>query len=91
VETGVRVFIDPATGRIRRPTAEERQRLAVRTARDRSARAYEVRTRPDGSRIVKLDEAFMMSVVARKNPDGTVSYVCRTAEAPATGSAESAK
>ena len=33
--------------------------------------------RPDGTRIVKLDETFLMSVVATVNPDGTISYSCR--------------
>jgi hypothetical protein len=90
---GLRVFVDPATGRIRRPTLEERRRIAATksAARDRSGRAYEIRTRRDGTRIVKLDEAFLMSVVARTNPDGTVSYVCRTEPSPAAGSVESAK
>jgi hypothetical protein len=78
VGAGIRVFIDPATGRIRRPTLEERRRVSAAVPRDRSARTYEVKTRPDGTRIVKLDDAFLMSVVAKKNPDGTVSHVCRT-------------
>ena len=89
-EAGIRVFIDPATGRVRRATPEERQRLAMKTARDRSARTYEVRTRPDGTRIVKLDETFMMSVVGRTNPDGTVSYQCRTEPAPEQAAAADA-
>ncbi len=38
---GVRAFVDPATGKLRPPTAEERSRLAA-AAGDRSARVYEV-------------------------------------------------
>ena len=87
---GLRVFVDPATGRIRRPTLEER-RLVTTVSRDRSARTYEVRTRPDGMRIVKLDETFLMSVMGHTNPDGTVSYDCRKAPAPAAGAAENDK
>ena len=79
---GIRVFVDPDTGRIRRSTPEQRQRLAPTAARDRSGRTYEVRTRADGARIVRLDETFMMSVEARMAPDGSVSYRCRTGSAP---------
>ena len=81
-EAGIRVFVDPATGRIRRPTREERQRIAVASARDRSGRTYEVRTRPDGTRLVKLDETFTMSVVATTTPDGTVSSRCAKSSTP---------
>lgn len=77
-EAGIRVFVDPATGRIRRATPEDRQRLAMKTSRDRSGRTYEVRTRQDGTRIVKLDETFSMGVVAHANADGTISYRCVT-------------
>ena len=73
---GIRVFVDPATGQLRRPTSEERQRIAL-SSRDRSGKTYDVLVRPDGTRIVKLDETFLMSVVATVNPDGTTSYSCR--------------
>lgn len=82
---GVRAFIDPVTGKLRRPTPEERQKLASTVSRDRSGRAYEVRIEADGTRIVQLDETFMMSVVAVKNPDGTISYRCRSDRSPAGG------
>jgi len=77
---GIRVSVDPATGKIRRPTSEERRRIAL-SSRDRSGRTYEVLVRPDGTRIVKLDETFLMSVVATRNPDGTISYSCRNGSA----------
>jgi hypothetical protein len=79
---GLRVFVDPVTGRIRRATPEERRRITL-VSRDRSGRAYEVRTRPDGTRLVTLDETFSMSVVATANPDGTVSYRCEKDSATA--------
>ena len=81
-ERGIRVFVDPATGKLRRPTSEERQRIAL-SSRDRSGKTYEVLVRPDGTRIVKLDETFLMSVVAKVNPDGTTSYTCRNGRAAA--------
>ena len=83
---GVRVFIDPVTGKIRPPTPDER-RKAAETARDRSAHAYPLVIRPDGTRDVELDDAFLMSVVGKVNKDGTVSYRCvtgKTAAAPAS-------
>jgi hypothetical protein len=85
----IRAFIDPVTGRLRPATAEERRKLAAATPRDRSPRTYEMVIRPDGTRIVELDDAFMMSVVAVKNPDGTVSYRCGTSHsAPAAPEAK---
>jgi hypothetical protein len=89
---GVRAFIDPATGKIRPATPEERRKIAAAAPRDRSGRTYEIQIRPDGTRIVELDDAFLMSVVATANPDGTTSYRCRTGPAPAgSASAEPSK
>ena len=79
---GVRVFIDPATGKIRPPTSAERQAITEATARNRSARTYELRIRPDGTRIVELDDAFLMSVMATAKSDGTISYHCVTGPPP---------
>jgi hypothetical protein len=76
VSAGVRAFVDPATGKLRPPTAEERRQLAG--AVDRSARTYEVVVRPDGTRLVELDDAFFMSVVATKRTDGTLKFRCLT-------------
>ncbi len=78
---GIRAFIDPATGKLRPPTAEER-RLAS-AARERAGQTREV-VLPDGTRIVELDDAFLMSVVATKRPDGTFRYRCVTQQ-PAAG------
>ncbi len=82
VARGVRAFIDPVTGKLRPATPEERRRITD-AGRDRSARTYEIVVLPDGTRIVELDDAFLMSVVATKKPDGTLSYRCRTERAPA--------
>ena len=72
---GVRAFIDPATGKLRPPTAAQKRQI-VRPARDRASRTYEVVVRPDGSRLVELDDTFLMSVVATTGADGTVRYRC---------------
>ncbi len=83
----VRAFIDPVTGKLRPATPEERRKAAAaRPSRDRSGRTYELVIRPDGTRIVELDEAFSMTVTARKNADGTVSNECRTGGAAGAGS-----
>ncbi len=74
---GVRAFIDPATGKLRPPRTEEKRQL-VSTARGRSSRTYEVVVRPDGTRLVQLDDAFSMSVVATTGPDGALRYRCVT-------------
>jgi hypothetical protein len=87
---GIRVSVDPATGRIRRATTGERRRIALSAGRDRSGRTYEVHTRPDGTRVVKLDDAFAMSIVATVGPDGKMSYRCGTDSVPAGARAESA-
>ena len=75
---GVRVFIDPVTGKTRPATAEERRKAAAAAAtrRDRSARIYEMEIRNDGTRIVPLDDAFRMNFTATVHPDGTVTYGC---------------
>jgi hypothetical protein len=72
---GVRAFIDPVTRKLRPPTAAEKRQL-VSALRDRASRTYEVVVRPDGSRVVELDDTFLMSVVATKGPDGALRYRC---------------
>ncbi len=77
---GVRAFVDPATGKLGPPTAAQK-RQTVRPARDRASRTYEVVVRPDGSRLVELDDTFFMSVVATTGADGAVRYRCVSAPA----------
>jgi hypothetical protein len=82
---GVRAFIDPATGKLRPPSAEQKRRIAS-AVRDRASRTYEVVVRPDGSRVVELDDTFSMSVVATTGADGAVQYRC--IHRPAASTAE---
>jgi hypothetical protein len=72
------VAIDPVTGRLRAPTAAEREALlaGARTALARVAEPTTVGTRPDGSTHARLGPEFFRWSVARVNPDGTVSYDC---------------
>jgi hypothetical protein len=82
VPAGIRAFIDPVTGKLRPAKPEEKRKIAA-AGRDRSARTYQLVILPDGTRIVELDDAFLMSVVATKQSNGTLSYRCRTQRAPA--------
>jgi hypothetical protein len=84
---GMRVFIDPATGKIRPPEQEDIQRLtALRAARATALAAPPQPLKGPGGAIgLKLDESHMVYSVARKNADGTVSFEC------VDGSANAAK
>ncbi len=72
---GVRAFVDPVTRKLRPPTAAQKRQLVV-PVRDRASRTYAVIFRPDGSRLVELDDTFSMSVVATRAPDGALEYRC---------------
>ena len=76
---GWRAFRDPATGKLREPTPEEARELSRREARKSAAPlTFEVVVHPDGMKSVDLKGAFTMSLVARRNPDGSISYECRS-------------
>lgn len=73
---GMRAFRDPETGRLREPTAEEARKLS------RMARAFvrqqelEAVAHPNGMTSVDLKDAFLLDIVARRNPDGSISLDC---------------
>ena len=74
---GWRAFRDPQTGKLREPTPEEAAALARRDAGKAAAQGhFEVIVHPDGMKSVDLKGAFSMSLVARRNADGSISYVC---------------
>ena len=79
-ENGVRAYIDPATGKLRQPTAAERaeearQAAAARKANAGKGRAPTVSKRKDGTvMVVDNDGRFMESMVATVNADGSISY-----------------
>ena len=83
---GLRAFIDPQTGQMREPTPEEAAELAaaVHAARLQALSELEVVVHPDGMRSVDLKDAFMIDLVARRNPDGSVSIGCQPPGVPAT-------
>jgi hypothetical protein len=79
---GWRAFRDPSTGKLREPTAEEARALSREVARKTAApENFEVLVHPDGTKSVDLKGAFSMSLVARRRPDGSITYECRPAAA----------
>ena len=86
---GVRVFVDPATGRVREPTSEELRAYAERRRAARAAApppVFEVVTYPDGMVSVDLGDAFLFDVRIARQPDGSQRLECvprSAARAPA--------
>jgi len=89
---GIRAAIDPATGALRTPTAEERMAASARkrAARAETMRNLEVVVHPNGMKTVDLGDAFLFDVVVETAPDGTIGYRCvpGAAQAPAAASKE---
>ena len=78
VPSAMRVFIDPATGKIRQPTAEEQQEFSRSIDRQlqSSGKTMTIKTTASGMRMMELDESFMNYSVVRVNADGTLSESC---------------
>ena len=73
----LRVFRDPVTGKLRPPTREERERLHEAQALEpKTARVFTTVVRPDGTKVVDLGDAFLFSVVAKREPDGSTQVAC---------------
>ena len=73
----LRVFRDPVTGKLRPPTREERERLRETQALEpKTARVFTTVVRPDGTKVVDLGDAFLFSVVAKREPDGSTQFAC---------------
>lgn len=68
---GMRVFIDPRTGQIRQPDPEELQIVSSQLVE--APQRIVSSTGLDG---LRLTENQMIYSVARKNPDGTVTFDC---------------
>ena len=75
---GVRVFVDPATGKIRQPNPEEVQRLLrqSRTAVAAARRAPVVVRHPNGAIGLLAGDRLMSYSVARKSAGGKVEFDC---------------
>jgi len=84
----LRVWVDPETGRLRPPTADELRQLAeARLAARRAAapRVFEVVTHPDGMQSVDLGDAFLFDVKLSTLSDGTKKIDCVPHTAPEAG------
>lgn len=74
---GLRVFLDRRTGRLRAPTPEEARALVEAGGRGvEFLEPLEVVVHPNGMRSVDLKGAFSSRVLARRNPDGSVTARC---------------
>jgi hypothetical protein len=91
---GVKVSIDPATGRLRPPTAEELQALRASVKQMPASRSLAkplpatradaqrtIRKLPDGSVKARIAEDMLNTVVATRNADGSISFNESTGEA----------
>jgi hypothetical protein len=73
----LRVFRDPVIGKLRPPTREELERLREAQALEpKTARVFTTVVRPDGTKVVDLGDAFLFSVVAKREPDGSTQFAC---------------
>jgi hypothetical protein len=83
---GVKVSIDPATGRLRQPTAEELKALRASVKQmprsasldkplpsSRVAAERTVRKLPDGSRMATVSEDMLHSVTVTRQADGSLT------------------
>jgi hypothetical protein len=77
---GIVVAIDPRTGQIRPPTAEERRALteSARRALDLTIRPTAIETFPDGRTRAILGPQFFRWSVVRRNADGNLVFDCVT-------------
>lgn len=77
---GMRVWIDPETGKIRQPSKAERAAVAERMSEqqrlNKSAEGLTVIHKRDGARFVDLEGRFMHSLVVTRAEDGSLSTRC---------------
>lgn len=81
---GLRVAKDPVTGKLRAPTAQESAALDAKAALSASRGLRTGKTNPPaihhpgGAVEQELTEASLVYSVAKRNPDGSISWVCVT-------------
>lgn len=75
---GVQVKVDPTTGRLQQPTAEEVQKLAAALQHmlSRETENLVPVQREDGSIYIDLQETFQEAVMASVSPKGKVTLRC---------------
>jgi hypothetical protein len=75
--SGVMAAIDPATGKLRQPTAAESKALVAGIrSMFQPFEALQAKSMPDGTMSVDLGTAFLNISVAQVGPDGVVHQVC---------------
>jgi hypothetical protein len=100
-QAGMKAYIDPATGKLREPNADDAA-LAAAATKGRQAQAVRpepvILQRPGGGRIAVLGEEYLEDVVVWKNADGTLTFQCaprsqqkRAVEEPAANPAPPAR
>jgi hypothetical protein len=75
---GLRVYVDPATGKIKQPTPAEARALdeAIASLPTRDLRSAQVTQHADGSVSITNDGSLMNYAMVRINADGSVSQAC---------------
>lgn len=75
---GVMAAINPATGKLRQPTAAESKALAagVESLLKRSVSTLQAKQTPDGTMSVDLGTSFLSISVAQVGPNGAIQQIC---------------
>ena len=80
-QAGMKAYIDPATGKLREPNADEAAAVAA-AAKVKGREALKAAPEPvviqhaGGMVSAQLGEEYMEDVVVRKNADGTLAFQC---------------
>lgn len=90
---GVKVLIDPQTGRIRQPTAEEAAALsaAIEQQFGKRAEGVTLKFHADGTVQAELDESFMEAITVTRRADGSLKFGHTTGLASASRAVVAAK
>ena len=75
---GVMAAIDPATGKLRQPTAAESKALAagIESLLKSSASTLQAKQTADGTMSVDLGTSFLNISIAQVGPDGAIQQIC---------------
>ena len=79
--SGLRAYVDPATGKLVRPAATDAggvapQAAAARVAAEDASRDVPVERLANGTEMARLDERFQEFEVVRLGPDGKLVRTC---------------
>lgn len=75
---GMMAAIDPATGKLRQPTAAESKALAagIESMLKSSASSLQAKQTADGTMSVDLGTSFLNISIAQVGPDGSIQQIC---------------